>query len=81
MKWNVSKTKDGPQLHIDFFQCIKKDYPLDKVQTRDIDYLLVLGEIFTLVESRDFFEVQEDVFGEIFDFMVRDFSKYALQLF
>jgi acyl-CoA dehydrogenase len=60
----------------------------DKNQNRDIDYLLTLGEIFTLVaygqlilESKEFFDVENDLMDEIFDFMVRDFSKYALQVF
>jgi len=62
--------------------------PLDKNQSRDIDYLLSLGEILTLVaygqlilESKEFFDVEDDLVDEIFDFMVRDFSKYALQIF
>ena len=59
----------------------------DQTQSRDIDYLLALGEILTLVaygqliiESRKFFEVEDDLLEEIFDFMVRDFSKYALNI-
>ncbi len=62
--------------------------PPDKEQSRDIDFLLALGEIFTLVaygqlilESREFFPVEDDLVDEIFDFMVRDCSEYALQLF
>jgi len=60
----------------------------DQNQSKDIDYLLTLGEIFTLVaygqlilESRDFFDVEDDLIDAIFDFMVRDFSKYGLQVF
>lgn len=60
----------------------------DQGQSRDIDYLLILGEILTLVaygqliiESQAIFEVQNGLIEEIFDFMVRDFSKYALNLF
>ncbi len=59
----------------------------DKAQSADIDYLLALGEILTLVaygqlilESREFFPVDDDLLEEIFDFMVRDFSKYALNI-
>ncbi len=59
----------------------------DKSQSADIDYLLALGEILTLVaygqliiESRKFIEVEDDLLEEIFDFMVRDFSKYALNI-
>jgi len=57
-------------------------------QSKDIDYLLALGEILTLVaygqlilESRKFYEVEHDLVDEIFDFMVRDFSKYALNMY
>jgi acyl-CoA dehydrogenase len=59
-----------------------------KEQSKDIDYLLALGEILTLVaygqlilESRKFFDVEDDLVDEIFDFMVRDFSKYALNIY
>ena len=57
-------------------------------QSKDIDYLLALGEVLTLVaygqlilESRKFFDVDDDLIDEIFDFMVRDFSKYALTIY
>lgn len=33
-----------------------------------------------ILESRRFFEVEDDLVDEIFDGMVRDFSKYALSL-
>jgi len=59
-----------------------------KEQSKDIDYLLALGEILTLIvygqlilESRKFFVVEDDLVDEIFDFMVRDFSKYALNIY
>lgn len=58
-----------------------------KEQSADVDYTLTLGEMLTLVvygqliiESRKFFPVEDDLLDEIFDFMVRDFSKYALNL-
>lgn len=57
-------------------------------QTRDIDYLLALGEILTLVaygqlilESRKFFTVPDDLLDEMFDVFVRDFSSYALNIY
>ena len=59
-----------------------------KEQSKDIDYLLALGEILTLIaygqlilESRKFFVVEDDLVDEIFDLMVRDFSKYALNIY
>jgi acyl-CoA dehydrogenase len=60
----------------------------DKQQSRDIDYLLAVGDVFTLVaygqliiESSRMFGIEDDLLDEIFDFMIRDFSKYALALF
>ncbi|MFH1350334.1 MAG: acyl-CoA dehydrogenase family protein [Pseudomonadota bacterium] len=62
--------------------------PPDETQGKNMDYMLALGEIFTLVaygqlilESRESFQVEDDLMDEIFDFMVRDLSKYALQVF
>ena len=60
----------------------------DKDQVRDIDFLLNLGELFTLVaygqlliEKAAIDGVEDDLMDQIFDFMVRDFSKFALQLY
>jgi acyl-CoA dehydrogenase len=62
--------------------------PPDEGQRRDIDFLLTLGELFTLVaygqliiENSRIYGVEDDLLDQIFDFMVRDFSKYALQLY
>jgi len=59
-----------------------------KEQASDIDFLLNLGELFTLVaygqlliEKAKIDSVEDDVMDQIFDFMIRDFSKFALQLF
>lgn len=58
-----------------------------ETQSKDIDFLLTLGELFTLVaygqliiENSLIYKVDNDVVDRIFDFMVRDFSKFALQL-
>jgi len=60
----------------------------DKDQIKDIDFLLNLGELFTLVaygqlliEKAKLDGVAEDLMDQIFDFMVRDFSRFALQLY
>jgi acyl-CoA dehydrogenase len=57
-------------------------------QSKDIDFLLIIGELFTLVaygqlilENKKIYNVEDDLVDQIFDFMVRDFSKYALQLY
>ena len=57
-------------------------------QQKDTDFLLALGELFTLVvygqlilENAKIYKMDDDTVDQIFDFMVRDFSKYALQLY
>jgi acyl-CoA dehydrogenase len=59
----------------------------DEEQQKDVDFLLALGEIFTLVvygqlilENAEIYEIDADIINQIFDFMVRDFSKFALEL-
>jgi len=59
-----------------------------KEQAEDIDFLLNLGELFTLVaygqlliEKAKIEAVADDIMDQIFDFMIRDFSKFALQLY
>jgi acyl-CoA dehydrogenase len=59
-----------------------------KEQAENIDFLLNLGELFTLVaygqlliEKAKIEVVEDDIMDQIFDFMVRDFSKFALQLY
>ncbi len=58
-----------------------------KEQSKDFDFLLNLGELFTLVvygqlilENAKIKGIEDDLVDQIFDFMVRDFSKFALQL-
>ncbi|MBT8137945.1 MAG: acyl-CoA dehydrogenase [Gammaproteobacteria bacterium] len=60
----------------------------DKQQAKDIDFLLNLGELFTLVvygqliiENAAIYGIDDEVLDQIFDVMVRDFSRYALQLY
>jgi acyl-CoA dehydrogenase len=57
-------------------------------QTKNIDFLLSLGELFTLVaygqlllEKYRMDNLADDLVEQIFDFMVRDFSKFALQIY
>ncbi|HNS51037.1 MAG TPA: acyl-CoA dehydrogenase [Anaerolineae bacterium] len=57
-------------------------------QTEDVDFLLALGEIFTLVvygqlilESAALHGIQDDLVDQVFDVLVRDVSKFALQLY
>jgi acyl-CoA dehydrogenase len=59
----------------------------DEAQQVDTDFLLALGELFTLVvygqlilENARLRAVNDDVVDQIFDCLVRDFARYALQL-
>ena len=60
----------------------------NKDQVNDIDFLLNLGELFTLVaygqlilENKKIYNVNDDLIDQIFDVMIRDFSRYALQIY
>jgi len=59
-----------------------------EAQQRDVDFLLALGEIFTLavygqliLEASELHGVGNDLVDQMFDVMVRDVSKFALQLY
>jgi acyl-CoA dehydrogenase len=72
---------------IDGFKRFLAEATPDKNQSRDIDYLLALGDCFTMVaygqlilENKDIFEVEDDLIDEMFDFMIRDFSRFALNI-
>ncbi|MBN1148911.1 MAG: acyl-CoA dehydrogenase, partial [Anaerolineales bacterium] len=60
----------------------------DEAQRKDIDFLMALGELFALavyaqliLENARIYAVDKNLLDQIFDFMVRDFSKFALQLY
>jgi len=60
----------------------------NKEQIKDFDYLLNLGELFTLVaygqliiEKFQLDNFDTDILEQIFDFMIRDFSRFALNLY
>jgi acyl-CoA dehydrogenase len=57
-------------------------------QNKDIDYLLAMGELMTVVaygqliiENAPIYKIENDLLDMIFDVLVRDFSKYAVQLY
>ncbi|MDH3381364.1 MAG: acyl-CoA dehydrogenase [Flavobacteriaceae bacterium] len=61
--------------------------PASKEQMKDIDVMLTIGEMFTLVpyaqlllENAKIYGIDELILDQIFDFIVRDFSKFALEL-
>jgi len=60
----------------------------DEEQTKDIDFLMSLGEIFTLIvygqlilEEGRLEKLEANLIDQIFDVMVRDFSKFAVELY
>ena len=89
----VYRSADTPNVRV-FRKQIKRFKRLlllakpDKEQTEDFDFLLILGELFTLVvygqliiENAQIYAIGNDLLDQIFDFMVRDFAKFALQLY
>ena len=80
---NVNVLKE----QIKLFKKFLTEAPPSQEQLTDIDFTLGLGEMLTLVvysqliiESSKFFQIEDDLLEQIFDFLVRDFSKYALSL-
>lgn len=60
----------------------------NKKQKEDFDFLLNLGQLFTLVvygqliiENAKILKIDNILIDQIFDFMIKDFSKYALNLY
>ena len=57
-------------------------------QVKDTDFLLTLGEAFTqvvygqlILENAEIYSIEAEVVDQIFDFMVRDLSGFALKLY
>jgi acyl-CoA dehydrogenase len=80
---NVSVFKE--QIAV-FKECLV-NAPLDEAQQKDTDILMSVGEVFTLIvygqlilENARPNEIGDDLVEQIFDFMVRDMAKLALQL-
>jgi len=70
-----------------FRELLEKAGP-DKVQDMDPLFSLPLGEMFSIVvygqlilEQTKFDQVDPDIVNQIFDFMVRDFARFALQIY
>ncbi|MCB1140655.1 MAG: acyl-CoA dehydrogenase [Leptospiraceae bacterium] len=70
-----------------FKELLDKATP-DKSQKNDIDFMLTIGEMFALVaygqlilENASLEKISDAVVEQIFDFMIRDFSKFATQLY
>ena len=73
---------------IKLFREMMMKAPPSAEQAKDIDFLLTAGEMFTLVvygqlilENARIYGLEGAVIDQIFDVLVRDFSKFALQLY
>lgn len=73
---------------IEAFKLMLVKAPADKNQQRDIDLMLNVGQLFTLVvygqlilEEAKILEMDLDLIDQIFEFMVRDFAKFAVDLY
>ena len=58
-----------------------------EAQAKDTDWLLAVGEIFTLIvycqlvlENAEIYDIDRDVVDEIFDVAVRDMARFAVEL-
>lgn len=87
---NVNLFRRQIDVFKEFMIASASDVAAAESQARDIDFLLTVGELFTLVaygqliiEYRNLNpnDISDDLLEQIFDFMVRDFSKFALQLY
>ncbi len=59
----------------------------DEAQRKDLDFLMTLGEMFTLVvyaqlvaENAKLYLVEDDLVDQIFDCFIRDFGRFAQEL-
>ena len=85
---NINVFREQIELFKQFMMVSMSDAGAAKRQARDIDFLLTMGEIFTLVAYGQLIieyaatsdDLDDGLLDMIFDVMVRDFSKYALQL-
>jgi acyl-CoA dehydrogenase len=69
------------------FKAMLGEQPPTEAQSKDTDWLLAVGEIFTLVvyaqlvlENAEIYDIEDDLVDQIFDVAVRDFSRFAVDL-
>jgi acyl-CoA dehydrogenase len=69
------------------FKTMLAAQPPTEAQSKDTDWLLAVGEIFTLVvyaqlvlENAEIYGIERDLVDEIFDVTVRDLSEFAVEL-
>ncbi|MGY5859303.1 MAG: acyl-CoA dehydrogenase [Candidatus Thorarchaeota archaeon] len=89
---DVYDTVDLPNVNIfkkqiEVFNEFMTEATPDEKQGADLDFTLNAGELFSLVvygqliiENAKVYEISDHLLDQIFDFMIRDFSRYALQM-
>ena len=72
---------------MELFRTLLISAPPSKEQAKNIDYMLAAGELFTLIvyaqlilENSKIYGTDKDVLEQIFTFLVKDFSAFALQM-
>ena len=72
---------------MELFRTLLMTAPPIKEQTKNIDYMLAAGELFTLIvyaqlilENSRIYGIDKDVLEQIFTFLVKDYSAFALQM-
>ncbi len=72
---------------VELFRTLLVTVPPNEIQMKDIDYMLAAGELFTLIvyaqlvlENARISRVSNDLVEQIFAFMIRDFSGFALRM-
>jgi len=73
---------------VEAFRELLASAPPNESQAQDTDFLMAGGELFALVvyaqlilENARLYDIEPDLVDQIFDFLVRDFSEFALQLY
>jgi acyl-CoA dehydrogenase len=70
---------------VETFRQLLSTAPPTEEQIKDVDYMLHLGELFTMIvyaqlvlENARLLEVNDDLVNQIFAFMISDYAQYAL---
>ena len=86
-RYNLSNVNLFREQIAGFKECMMLAPP-DAAQSRDIDFLFAVGEIFALIvyaqlvlENARLYAIDDALVDQIFDVFVRDASRFALQLY
>jgi acyl-CoA dehydrogenase len=85
-RWDLPNVNLFKQ-QVEVFRELLANVPPDESQMKDVDFLLAGGELFALVvygqlilENAGIYRIDDALVDQIFNFMVRDFSRFALEL-